>query len=248
MKQKKISPQVFHLKSIDSTNDYAKKILKEYEINESCIFWADYQTQGRGQINNAWESNEKKNLTFSIVFFPDFLSFENQFFLSKAVSLALIDYIDTLTYGAVIKWPNDILIRNQKLAGILIENTIQGNHWTNSIVGIGLNVNQLEFETTKTNPVSLRKFIGIELDLEEALNVLIDFILRRYEQLKSGNINEINRQYLYHLYQYKQFHFYKKNNQYFEAMITGISTHGQLLMEDKNGKEYCFNFKEIEFL
>lgn len=113
------------------------------------------QSRGRGQRGNSWSSSAGANLTFSVVLCPGFLETAQQFYLSKAVSLAVCDTVESFGVRPQVKWPNDIYIDGRKVAGILIENDLAGNFLSRSVVGIGINVNQTEFDPALPNPTSL---------------------------------------------------------------------------------------------
>ena len=125
---------------ISSTNTVAIELLKKEELPEGTIIWADEQTKGRGQRGNSWESEPGTNLTISIILFPHFLKAEDQFLLSKVTSLAITDYLANRFNQVTIKWPNDIYVANDKIAGILIENSIIGSSFEYAVIGIGLNI------------------------------------------------------------------------------------------------------------
>ena len=130
------------IEDVTSTNDYLSQLCKNNETKEFYTVWAERQTAGRGQRGNSWESEPGKNLTFSIVLYPTVLKARQQFYLSMLVSTAVVYALNNYTKGFSVKWPNDIYWNDKKIAGILIENELEGNYVMQSIVGIGLNVNQ----------------------------------------------------------------------------------------------------------
>ena len=137
---------VIHLTSVDSTNKYAATLLRKENIPEGTVILADVQTHGKGQGGNTWLSDKDLNLLFSLILKPDFLPAYKQFYLSMSIASGIHDCMADLGIRSWIKWPNDILIQDKKVAGILIENTIQFQNIQTSIVGIGLNVNQVTFQ------------------------------------------------------------------------------------------------------
>lgn len=227
-----IGNEIIRLVEVDSTNNYAQKLVLEGAI-EGCVVVADKQWEGKGQRGSFWESEDGKNLTFSVVLRPNFLVSE-QFVLNKLVALGLLDLLADLGIkGVSIKWPNDIYIRNKKMAGILIENTVRGNQIKCTVVGIGLNVNQVNFSSNLFNPTSLGLELGKELDLEMVLNRLLFFMEKRYLLLKLGGVGLIDREYLGALYGLNVMRRYRVRDEVVSGKIKGIAKSGKLLMEIK---------------
>jgi len=243
-------PAVIELESVDSTNEYAKKLLNKGDVEQGTIVIAKSQLWGKGQDGNFWESEPDKNLTFSLILYPDFLPAEKQFQLNKIVSLAICDFVKTIVEQnkVSIKWPNDIYVDDKKAAGILIENTIAGNTLKTVVVGIGLNVNQLVFKSDAPNPVSLKNVTDKDFDLQDCLGDLYLSIENRYWQLKNNSEDIINQDYLDSLYRVGVMAKYEYNKELIEAKITGISPFGKLILEtsDKNTLE-C-DMKELAFI
>ena len=166
-REKKIKIAIEQLAETDSTNDYLAKLCNQGNIEEFYTERTEYQTSGKGQRGNSWESEPGKNLLFSFVFYPTALEAKSQFNLSMLVATGLVDALSGYTDGFSIKWPNDIYWKDQKIAGILIENMLEGKYISQCIVGIGLNVNQTVFHSSAPNPISLAQIIGKEIDREE---------------------------------------------------------------------------------
>ncbi|MFA6925093.1 MAG: biotin--[acetyl-CoA-carboxylase] ligase [Bacteroidales bacterium] len=252
LKNKIIARNIIELKIIDSTNSYAMELLKtkNEQIAEGTVIITKNQTAGRGQTGNTWESETEKNLTLSIILYPDFIEPSQQFLFNKAISLGITDYLKNkfpdLTLK--IKWPNDIYVGDKKIAGILIENIIIGNKFSGSVVGIGLNVNQTIFSKNITNPTSMKLIIKKNFDIDKCLENLCMHIEKRYLQLKSGNYEKINFDYLNTLFRYEQFHYFNYKNKKIKARITGVSDYGELLLTDENNKKLKCIFKEIDFI
>jgi BirA family biotin operon repressor/biotin-[acetyl-CoA-carboxylase] ligase len=133
---------IFKMDKAASSNNEAMLLAKQKEIPEGTIVWVLNQTKGRGQGNKKWHSNPNENLTFSVLLKPSFLPMEKQFVLSKMVAVAVAKVVSSFCSDTFIKWPNDIYVKNNKIAGILIENSIQGQKMYHSVVGIGININQ----------------------------------------------------------------------------------------------------------
>jgi len=236
---------------LGSTNNYLLDLLQNNKSNvdEGTVVLTPEQNDGRGTGANKWESEANKNLTFSLLLRPVFLAADEQFYLSKMISLALVDVVGKLINAQSqikIKWPNDIFVGNKKLAGILIENAIAGNSFLYSVVGIGLNVNQESFGWAP-NAVSLKMLNGQHFDMNNCLDEILKHIEIWYSHLQS-NRALIDKMYLENLYRYNQTCQYKKNDELFEATINGVDEFGRLLMVNSTGVKLCFDFKEIEFI
>lgn len=240
--------KIINLDAVDSTNSYFSKALKEYKYPEGSIISTTYQNSGKGQGDNTWESEKEKNLLFSLVLYPDFLAIENNFLLSKVISLGILNYLKTKTKKVKIKWPNDIYINDKKIAGILIENAIKGSSINQCIVGIGLNLNQTQFISNAPNPVSLHQVTGDLYSTKDELIKLRNHIQTFYEKLKTAKYTEINEEYINCLYRFNAFFTYNINNEPIKAKITGVNEFGHLQIITENRKKMEFEFKEIEFV
>ena len=239
---------IVRLEVIDSTNNYAKQQIRENEPTEGTVFLTYEQTMGRGQQKNVWESEPRQNLLFSIVLCPDFVEMRRQFRLSKVVSLGIYIAINKYVSGVKIKWPNDIYVGDRKLCGILIENSVMNCVLNNSIVGIGLNVNQTVFRSDAPNPVSLKMLTNQHYDCDIILSEILSEIDRYYSMLRDGQEEQIDNEFLAALYRLNELHFYKAEDEVFEGQIVGVNEIGQLLIRKKDGKVLEFHFKEVEFL
>lgn len=230
--------EIIHIDETDSTNRW----LKECTGGQSpCAVVADYQTAGRGCGTNSWESERGKNLLFSMKIQPENLPANKQFRISMAISLAIVDALDQLVGNLSIKWPNDIYWRNGKLAGILIENRLQGSLIKDSIIGVGLNVNQREFKSKALNPVSLWQITGQETDREQ----LLKDILERFDSyLQKDNRTD----YLSLLYRRKGFHPFADKDGAFMAELIDVEDDGHLQLRDDDGRKRRYAFKEVQFV
>ncbi len=251
--------KIIHIQETDSTNRWLRsleskdsgiiglteadypEILKSLELNQSLVVWAEYQTAGRGCGTNTWESERGKNLTFSVLLHPDGVAANRQFQISMQVSLALCEALGRHIGDLSIKWPNDIYWRNGKIAGILIENRLQGTTIRDSIVGIGLNVNQREFRSDAPNPVSLWQICEHEIDREQLLH---DFL----EALNDCLGRDMRTQYLSMLYRRRGFHPYTDKDGAFMAEIADVEDDGHLVLRDEEGQERRYAFKEVQFV
>ncbi|MDP4183883.1 MAG: biotin--[acetyl-CoA-carboxylase] ligase [Bacteroidota bacterium] len=240
---------IIMLGSIDSTNNYANRQIAEHEVVEGTVFLAEYQTTGKGQQYNSWESERGKNLTFSLVLYPDFVEIMKQFMISKVVTLGISDFlIKNGIKEVAIKWPNDIYVGDKKIAGILIENTIQGPVLAASVIGIGLNVNQEIFISPAPNPVSMKMLTGLAYDLEESLDQLLKSIMNWYNVLQSNGQKVIDEAFESRMYRYGTWSGYHCETGYFEGKILGVDEIGRLLIEDRDEKLRTFHFKEVAFI
>ena len=237
-----------HLEQIDSTNAYLQRQQSEHGIR-NWVVSADEQTAGKGMGSNGWESEVGKNLTFSLALDMGFLPAERQFLLSETVPLGINEVLDTLlpSEKLSIKWPNDIYFENRKLAGILINSTIKANMMDVSIIGIGLNVNQMKFQDWPTHPISLKMVTGKEYDLKPLLEQIAERILIKVQQLKSS-LAAIEQNYLQRLFRYRTWADYEVEGKVLRLFMTGIDSFGRLQLLDTENKPYCFDIKEIRFI
>ena len=249
--------KLIHIEETDSTNRW----LKAHGEGKMVVV-ADYQTAGKGCGTNSWESERGKNLTFSMLIHPTDIPASQQFRITEVVSVALCEVLERylLTVpelaaldrrslatngtqeGLSIKWPNDIYMGEKKICGVLIENRLQGNVIVDSIIGIGLNVNQTEFVSDAPNPVSLRQLLGREIDREALLH---DFL----ETLETVSSSETT----YSAYRNKLFRMGKQavfsdETGRFEGTIQDVETDGRLLIKDLSGQARRYAFKEVQFV
>jgi BirA family biotin operon repressor/biotin-[acetyl-CoA-carboxylase] ligase len=233
---------------LPSTNTYLSQLLREENLPEGTIVYTNYQSAGRGQPGNSWESDKGKNLLISILILPAMIKPVNQFILSMAISLGICDYLTRQIDGCTIKWPNDIYVNNDKIAGILIENSIMGENIEYSIAGIGLNVNQEKFLSDAPNPVSMKLLTGTNFDLTTCLSQLASELDKRYKQIVSESYDTIRNEYLSLLYRRNEWSNYKIHEAIFSGRIITVTETGKLLIEKKSGSLEEYSFKEIEFI
>lgn len=241
-----IGKKAYYLPTCHSTNDMASVLIANKKPIDGTVIYADKQLAGKGQRGNRWESEEGKNLTFSVLLKVDFLDPSENFFLTLITSLAIHDLLtEYVREGLKIKWPNDIVCFKQKIAGILIENYIKQNVLEWSVLGIGLNVNQKEFSFQTAT--SLSSICNQEFDLEELLELLLQYLEKRYFQLKRQKYDELKSNYLERLYWKDEIHVFRSNEQYFNGRIVGVNESGRLKVETETGIS-LYNFKEIQFV
>lgn len=240
---------IIKLDAIDSTNTYLKELSVSGDVQDGLAVVAKFQTNGRGQMGTVWSSQDAKNLTFSVFKDVSFLDIEHHFYISIAVSLAVYDALNRLGIQRVkVKWPNDILSDNKKIAGILIENVIKLNVITGSVIGIGLNVNQTDF-TDLPSASSLLLLSGQVYDLDEVLNMVLKQIDIHFEYLKSGRFKMLKSRYESHLFRKnKPSTFRNAEGALFLGYIVGVSELGNLLIRVENNIIKSFDFKEVSLL
>lgn len=243
-----IGNTLIKLEKVDSTNNYATVHMSINNWKEGTVVLTDEQIRGRGQMNNSWESEPGANLLMSIVLYPEFLPVHYQFLLSKVVTVGLCEMLARFVDEAKIKWPNDLYIGRKKVAGILIENAVLGSTLSSSVIGIGLNINQLEFNGGAPNPVSLRMLLNRKLDLEKIQSEVFEAIDKWYLKLRSGDLREIDTRFEELLYRKDELASYKDKAGVYRGVIKGVNEIGQLLIQPETGNLRCYHFKEVEFI
>lgn len=234
--------------SLESTNTFASQCLKATELQEGTIICTDFQTAGKGHQGNRWESENGKNLLFSIILYPSSVIPDNLFLISMAMSLGLYDFLHNLVPEVKIKWPNDIYVKNDKIAGMLIENSVIGGKIERCIAGIGININQEKFSPGIPNPVSLKMKTGKESDTRTCLNEVLNYLDNRYKQLLYGKRALIRDEYVSLLYRAGEWHLYRAEGKIFKGMIKGISETGSLIIEKEDTSVSEFTFKEVDYI
>ena len=249
-----IGQSILRLESVDSTNSYALDLMRNSEISEGLVIQTYQQTAGRGQRGNHWESEPGKNLTLSVVLFPSFLSANEQFMLNKVIAIGVAEFIafklkqDKKDDNVKVKWPNDIYVGKKKIAGILIENSLKNNDLMSSVIGIGINVNQIEFSGDSPNPVSLQMLTKRIYELDRTLEELCSFIEARYIQLKGLSFSAIDKSYLDMLYLYNEWTSFIVKEEPINAKIIGVLKEGKLILETDKQKTEQVGFNEIKFI
>jgi BirA family biotin operon repressor/biotin-[acetyl-CoA-carboxylase] ligase len=235
--------QIIHIDETDSTNRW----LKENGGEAAMVVVAEYQTAGKGCGKNSWESERGKNLTFSMLVHPSErplrIQAKEQFRITEVVSVALCKTLQPYIYNKVeIKWPNDIYVGDQKICGVLIENRLQGSDIKDSIIGIGLNVNQTAFVSNAPNPVSLYQLTKLKTDLDE---LLIRFLTEFDSAYQCVTTPIAYRQ---RLYRKGKEGLYKDGNGVFTAKLENVFSDGRLLLVDQDGRDRVYAFKEVQFI
>jgi len=242
VKQALFGKEIISLSNIDSTNNFAAKMLSENLCQNGAVILADLQTQGKGQRGNSWLSESGKNLLSSFVYKPDNLSVGNQTVLTWATSLSLLETLRKFNIEASIKWPNDIFVSSQKIAGILIENQLQGSLINCSIIGIGLNVNQENFNELKATSILL------ETDINHSprfvLNQLMKDMNNQFDYIKKKDFEYLKNEYESKLFKKNKLLKYADVNGAFFGEIIGTTNEGKLSIKREN-RIVNYGLKEV---
>lgn len=244
---------IIWLGEVDSTNSEARRHISD--IDNLSVVSALSQSQGRGQMGNTWSSAPGENLTFSIVMKPEGLNAiraRDQFVLSEAAALTIVEFLSGHDIQAEIKWPNDIYVGNRKICGMLIENSLRGDTISHSIIGIGLNVNQRNFDINLPNPTSMAIVSGNGTDIRKALEEITDTFRSICETMlaSSEGRTRLHSFYLSRLWRLDEEHSYVETatGKAFTGTIKGVSPTGRLLIETADGSLKEFAFKEISYI
>lgn len=244
--------KIIELEETASTNTY----LASYEPTPSdpiTVATTEYQTAGRGQGANTWESERSKNLLFSIMVHPTALPAAHAFALSEAIALSIREAIQ-IPNAVTVKWPNDIYVGDCKIAGILIENVLQGQHIRRSIIGCGVDVNQEEWRFINhqsPTPISFRQILGHKVERRKVLNTILDNFTRRYADIQCGHFDVLHADYLAALYRRTGLHPYREpapDAPVFMAEIADVEPSGHLVLRDSDDHLRRYAFKEVMYV
>jgi BirA family biotin operon repressor/biotin-[acetyl-CoA-carboxylase] ligase len=235
------------LPTIDSTNNYAKALVRNGLAKDGMIVFAEEQTRGRGQKNNLWQSEQGANIMMSTIVDISWLSINEQFQLSCATAVACCDFFSKYAGDETcIKWPNDLYWRDRKAGGILIENIIKGNIWEKAVIGIGININQVDFNQMKNTPVSLKQITGKSFEVKLLAKELCTFLDKCYNELKEGNFENHLDLYNQRLFKRGEIATLKKGNELVATIIESVNKNGELLTN--NPMQSSFTHGEVEWL
>jgi BirA family biotin operon repressor/biotin-[acetyl-CoA-carboxylase] ligase len=241
--------KIHKLSAISSTNDFLKDLVLITKPKNYTIVFADYQTDGRGQLEKKWHSEDGKNLLFSLLLKIKDFDATRQICLNYAISLAIFKVLNDILTNVKIKWPNDIMSRQKKICGLLIENTIKNDKIEHSIVGIGLNVNQVDFPKYLKNVSSLKLEAQQDFDRDELLKKIVEAIKIQIKRIENNTFNDLKKEYKAVLYKAQIPAMFKdKNDIIFMGKIIDVSSRGKLQIEldDESIKE--FDAKDVKFL
>ena len=238
--------------SIGSTNTYLRELKGGDPAYDYEVAVADFQTAGRGQKGNTWESEQGKNLLFSILAHPRNIKVRDQFYLSEAIALAVSDAVIAVigpefAGGVSVKWSNDVYWKDFKMAGILIENTLQGDRILDTVAGVGLDVNQEVFLSDAPNPISLKNITGRVFDRDALLTDIVDRFIGYMERAEQDRA-DVDRMYRERLYRREGYHPFRDAAGEFEACIEGIRPDGCLMLLTSGGEHRVYEFKQVQFI
>lgn len=229
------------IEQVDSTNNYAMNLIHNGSVKHGMAIFSYHQTAGKGQRGKIWESKPGINILQSLIIEPPQVFHSKPFLFNALIASSVADFLENIVNEPVlIKWPNDLFIRDRKAGGILIENNYRGNHWNWSVVGMGINVNQLFDNTMERKPISLKEITGNTypiIDLAKDLDAQI------MNNLNNVTLDEILITYNERLYKINQAVILKDQNEIIHTTINGVNENGQLLTSDN-----IFNFGEVEWL
>lgn len=247
MTQNKIGHKIIHLERIDSTNNYAAKLNASGEISHGTVILADMQTNGRGQRGNTWQSDPFSNLTMSLFLKAHPIIKNQSHILNYIISLSLKDTLTRHVKKAKIKWPNDILVDNKKLSGILIENQWGSQGLNSSIVGIGVNLNQNKFENELST--SLHKELGT---FYQPYKIMLEFcyhLEERWNNISPSTLKTIKDEFDRELWLRAEESRYilSSTGEEFGAILVGTDEKGDLLLQKENGQIESFSNQSVRF-
>ena len=236
------------LNATSSTNDFLKKLAADTDLTDFTVVWADVQLQGKGQMGSVWVTEDAKNLTFSVYLKEKTSTADNLFTLNIIVANAVLKALISLNLTNIyVKWPNDILSYNKKIAGILIENNIHANGSVSSVIGIGINCEQTNFERFP-QASSIFKQYNITPDRLQLLTAIVENIKKSLIALENQADDEWN---FYHNHLFRKntvSTFESKDGMLFNGIIKEVNRHGQLVLQLENDDLQCFNLKDIKLM
>ena len=246
-----IGRNILFLPQVNSTNSYAIEMLKNVNLAEGTLVHTAEQTEGRGQRGSVWKTEKTSNLTASLVLKPTFLDLKNQHYLYQISALAcydaLAELLDSSQFDIKIKWPNDILVNNQKIAGILIENNIFNGQINWSVIGFGINVNQTIFDEV-FNATSLKLLLEKDLIIKDVLELFCTHFEKRYLQLKNNKFELIKADYLARFFRLNNWMDFEINGEIKKMFVQGMSEDGLLSLRDVYERSHSFDVKQVKWL
>ncbi len=238
-----------HFPELDSSNQYALDLISKSKPQHGTVISTSFQRQGRGQIGRDWFSPANKNITLSIILKPDFLHIKDQFYLNMAFALAVRESIsEKLGKEVKIKWPNDIYVEDKKIAGILIQNVLQGSTYSYAVLGIGINVNQRQFNPKIPNPTSMQIVKDKEFSLKEIKANLFAKTDAYLAKLQNLELDSLKAEYVPHLYRLGEVAQFEIDQEKQEATIIGIERDGQVVLKFSDDSTRSFNLNEIKYI
>mgnify|MGYP001159828998 FL=1 len=240
--------KIYKIDAISSTNEYLKQLYLKKNIYDNFLIITNNQTEGKGQGSSSWESEPKKNLTLSIYKDLKKNKLKNPFIINLIISISIIETLKKYNLPNLkIKWPNDILSASKKISGILIENFFQREFLISSIIGIGLNVNQISFKKAK-NAISIASIKKKKIDLTEVLNILTKKISLKFHEIDNLKINDLINEYESLLFKKDKFSKFNINNKIIDGRILGVNQSGKLKVKIGNEIIREYNSSEIKII
>ncbi|MFL2600452.1 MAG: biotin--[acetyl-CoA-carboxylase] ligase [Flavobacteriaceae bacterium] len=240
--------KIHKIDAISSTNEYLKQLYLKKNIYDNFLIITNNQTEGKGQGSSSWESEPKKNLTLSIYKDLKKNKLKNPFIINLIISISIIETLKKYNLPNLkIKWPNDILSASKKISGILIENFFQREFLISSIIGIGLNVNQISFKKAK-NAISIASIKKKKIDLTEVLNILTKKISLKFHEIDNLKINDLINEYESLLFKRDKFSKFNINNKIIDGRIIGVNQSGKLKVKIGNEIIREYNSSEIKII
>ena len=250
--------RMIELDEVDSTNNFLRHLDTPGD-RRTTLVTAEFQTAGRGADTNRWESARGENLLLSLRVLPANLPVRRMFAISETTALAIRDALNAFLHhptpseggrGFSIKWPNDIYYADSKVAGILIENDLQGAQVLRSTIGIGINVNQRRFQSDAPNPRSLADIVGHDVERRFVLEQFMESFTHRFAQIETGRqdaLDALHKEYKSHLYRLGEEHTYSDKGGTFRATLTDVEPTGHLILKDTKGNQRRYEFKEVKY-
>lgn len=248
-----IGQNLLFLHEVESTNTYAMNLLRNVNTIDGTVVYTDNQTKGKGQRGALWSSKIAQNITASVILKPQFLSIDNTFYLSKICALAVYDVLAEILpngqYDIKIKWPNDILVNQKKISGILIENNFASTNIQHSVIGVGLNINQDNFDGFEREATSLKLLSNMPHSRDEVLEKVCHYLEKWYMRLKEGKLELIDKCYHDHLYEINKITVFMDAHLHkFNGRVKSVTKAGKLLLELEDDILKEFDIKEVKFL
>lgn len=237
---------IISLSTVDSTNNYAANMVQAGEAAEGTVVMAQFQENGRGQRGRFWQSAPGENLLMSLILRPEGLPAMQQFSLSQVIGVGMVNYLIFRRIPAMIKWPNDIYVNGKKIAGTLIENSIRGDRIEYSVAGIGLNVNQIDFDD-ETNATSIKSETGEYASTDIVLKELLPYLENAYRELLFNAVLRTDSYYRF-LLGYNELMRFESDGKIFEALISGVSPSGKLLLTSLQGEKSEWDFQQLRLI
>lgn len=246
------------LEKTESTNAYLQNLIQKkkkadeksisIDVPEFYTVCCNFQTNGRGQKENVWHSDPEKNILLSTVIYPN-IDADKQFYVNMSITLGVIDFCKKAIAqnGFSIKWPNDIYYQDKKMGGILIEHTVVSNKILYSVVGIGLNINQIHFPESIPNPISASQICGTSFYVDQCIRNMLSAIIERYtNDLK--DLDKLKKEYMNSLYRFNAQYEFIHNETPVLATIKDVNPYGMLCLTTIEGKNIECGFKEISYI